>query len=144
VAVWMAEVQAEWPLAEARLRDAGERRRMTDEEIARMVPALGSLVMVLADANPADKAEVYRQLGLTLIYHPDGKRLPTPHAIHHSAAHHPQPAHPDSLERPAGRQRPPRRRRPAAKEPAQAPQDTHRPRSRAAITPTARPAAPGT
>ncbi len=48
---------------------------MTGEEIARMVPALGSLVMVLADANPPDKAEVYRQLGLTLIYHPDGKRV---------------------------------------------------------------------
>jgi len=30
---------------------------------------------VLKDADPADKAEIYSQLGLTLTYHPNEKRV---------------------------------------------------------------------
>jgi hypothetical protein len=37
--------------------------------------ALGELLKVLALADPADKAEVYSRLGLTLIYHPEDKRV---------------------------------------------------------------------
>ena len=32
-------------------------------------------MQALRDADPADKAEVYSRLGLTLTYHPDEKRV---------------------------------------------------------------------
>jgi hypothetical protein len=48
---------------------------MTREEITSLVTALGDLMQVLRDADPADKAEVYCQLGLTLTYHPEDKRV---------------------------------------------------------------------
>ena len=53
------------------------RRGITDdrEEITSLVTALGDLIQVLRDADPADKAEVYSQLGLTLTYHPEDKRV---------------------------------------------------------------------
>lgn len=44
---------------------------MSQTEIANLVQALGDIVTVLHDADPTDKAEVYRQLGLRLTYHPD-------------------------------------------------------------------------
>lgn len=76
VTAWINETQARRAAAEARLRHqpAGH-RRMTPEEIASMVKALGDLMTVLREADPADKAEVYGQLGLTLTYDPAGKRV---------------------------------------------------------------------
>jgi DNA invertase Pin-like site-specific DNA recombinase len=69
---WIAQTQAERVAAEHRLReatgDAGG--RMSRDEIAAMVEALGDMLTVLAEADPADKAEVYRQLGLHLTYQP--------------------------------------------------------------------------
>jgi site-specific DNA recombinase len=47
---------------------------MTRDEIAALVTALGDLVQVIRDADRADKAELYAQLGLTLTYRPQ-KRL---------------------------------------------------------------------
>ena len=44
---------------------------MTPEEIRGLVEALGNIQVVLRDAHPQDKWEVYRQLGLILTYHPD-------------------------------------------------------------------------
>jgi len=73
VARWTAEVQAEKAQALARLRKTGDQHRMSQDEIANLVDALGNIRTVLADANPADKAQVYRHLGLKLTYHP-GKR----------------------------------------------------------------------
>lgn len=48
---------------------------MSHIEITRLVRTLGDIVTVLNHADPADKAEVYRQLGLRLIYHPDTKTV---------------------------------------------------------------------
>ena len=48
---------------------------MTQEEITNLVKALGDLMIVLSKADPADKAEVYEQLGLTLTYDPAAKRV---------------------------------------------------------------------
>lgn len=73
VATWTAEVQAAKAQAMASSRKATSRRRMTKQEIRDLVTALGNIRAVLADAEPADKAEVYRQLGLKLTYDP-GKR----------------------------------------------------------------------
>jgi len=41
---------------------------MSRDEIKTLIDALGGLLSVLRDADPADKAEVYRQLGLRLTY----------------------------------------------------------------------------
>ena len=67
---WMSESQAKRALAEARLRKQSGtgRRRMTRDEVTSLVKALGDVMRVLKDADPADKAEIYGQLGLTLTY----------------------------------------------------------------------------
>jgi site-specific DNA recombinase len=75
VTSWMKETQAKRALAEARLKKpTGRRRRMTEEEIMELVAELGRIIEALKDADPADKAEVYRRIGLTLTYHPQEKR----------------------------------------------------------------------
>jgi site-specific DNA recombinase len=72
VATWSREVQAQRAAAEATLRQLhnqhGNRHRMSREEIEALVDALGGLLSILQEADPADKAEVYRQLGLRLTY----------------------------------------------------------------------------
>ncbi|WP_157743219.1 hypothetical protein [Micromonospora coriariae] len=70
---WIAQTQAERARAEADLRTiAGTTpRRMSRAEITALVTALGDITTVLRDADPADKAEVYRQLGLRLNYQPE-------------------------------------------------------------------------
>ena len=59
----MNETQARRAVAEARLLTPAGRRRMTRDEIASLVSALGDVMRVLKDADPADKAEVYSRLG---------------------------------------------------------------------------------
>ena len=44
---------------------------MSRAEIRGLVTALGDIAAALRDADPADKAEVYRQLGLRLTYRPE-------------------------------------------------------------------------
>ena len=73
VASWMAEVQAQRTLAEARLTKTPKPRLMTREEINAMVTALHHIVSVLNEADPADKTEIYGQLGLRLTYQPGEK-----------------------------------------------------------------------
>jgi hypothetical protein len=75
VAGWIAEVQAQPAVAEAQLRHSPRRQRMCREEITRLLTSLRDLVGVLADADPAGKAEVYTQLGLSLTYDPGGKKV---------------------------------------------------------------------
>jgi hypothetical protein len=48
---------------------------MTDEEIMNLVTELGGIMEALKDADPADKAEICRRIGLTLTYHPQEKRV---------------------------------------------------------------------
>ncbi|WP_121160986.1 hypothetical protein [Micromonospora pisi] len=50
---------------------------MSRTEITSLVQALGDIVTVLRDADPADKAEVYRQLVLRLTYHPETQTVRT-------------------------------------------------------------------
>lgn len=62
-------------MLEARLAASDTRsvrnRRMSREEIRELVDALGGLLAILREADPADKLEVYRQLGLKLTYNHD-------------------------------------------------------------------------
>jgi hypothetical protein len=69
------ETQAKRAAAESRLKKPTGRRRMTSDEIINLVKALGDAIQVLRDADPADKAEVYSRLGLTLTHHPQDKRV---------------------------------------------------------------------
>ncbi|WP_432045590.1 hypothetical protein [Streptomyces asiaticus] len=72
VAGWSREVQGQRVTAEAKLarieNGRGRRHRMSRDEIRGLVDALGGLLSVLRQADPADKAEVYRQLGMHLTY----------------------------------------------------------------------------
>ncbi|MGR6320810.1 recombinase family protein [Micromonospora soli] len=70
---WIAQTQTERARAEAELdANAGNSpRQMSRAEIRDLVTALGDIAAALRDADPADKAEVYRQLGLRLTYQPE-------------------------------------------------------------------------
>ncbi|MFI7608293.1 hypothetical protein ACIBTV_24535 [Micromonospora sp. NPDC049366] len=70
---WIAQTQTERARAETELPTiAGTApRRMSQVEITALVTALGDITTVLRYADPADKAEVYRQLGLRLNYQPE-------------------------------------------------------------------------
>jgi hypothetical protein len=48
---------------------------MTRDEITSLVQSIGDIMQAIKDADPADKAEIYSQLGLTLTYHPNEKRV---------------------------------------------------------------------
>ena len=62
---------------------------MSEAEIRVIVDKLGDLVRVLASADPNDKSEIFRQLGLRPTYHP-GRRIveakiePVPHGFFES------------------------------------------------------------
>jgi site-specific DNA recombinase len=69
VAGWMAETQARRVAAEARMQPGPQRLRLSREEITRHLAAIGDVTSVIATGNPADKATLYGQLGLSLTYH---------------------------------------------------------------------------
>jgi hypothetical protein len=71
---WMAETQAQRAIAESRLSPGPQRSRLTREEITQRLAAIGDVTSELATADPADKASLYGQLGLSLTYHPDAGR----------------------------------------------------------------------
>jgi site-specific DNA recombinase len=74
VAGWIAETQAARAAAAGPSRPARPaNRRMTEQEIASLVDALGGIASVLKAADPADKAEVYKRLGLTLRFDPESR-----------------------------------------------------------------------
>ena len=81
VSQWITETQAKKLAAEARLRaNPGSQRdarpqRMTSEEITAMVTTITGVITILRTADPADKAELYAQLGLRLTYRPGPKTV---------------------------------------------------------------------
>ena len=75
VVAWIADTEAEKARYLAARRPSSlKRRRMGEAEIKAIVDRLADLARVLADADPNDKSEIFRQLGLRLTYHP-GKGL---------------------------------------------------------------------
>lgn len=76
IAAWIAETEAERARYEVGLRTvpAAPRQRMTEAEIGSIVDKLADIARVLRDADPNDKSEIFRQLGLKLTYHP-GRQL---------------------------------------------------------------------
>lgn len=67
---WITETQARQAKAEAELRTAskGPGARMSRDAIARLVRSIKDLAAVVRQAEPEDKAEIYRQLGVRLRY----------------------------------------------------------------------------
>lgn len=75
VTVWTGQVQAERATALSRLRPTPTTRAMSHDEVRALVDGLGSARAVLMRADPDDKAEVYRQVGLQLTYQPDERTM---------------------------------------------------------------------
>jgi hypothetical protein len=76
VARWITETEAERARYKAAKRAATPRpaaTSMSRDEIASIVSTLADVLAVLRDADPADKAEIYTQLGLRLTYQPSGR-----------------------------------------------------------------------
>jgi site-specific DNA recombinase len=51
------------------MRRTTTRPRMSEAELKAIVDELADIACVLDDADPADKAEIFRRLGLKLTYH---------------------------------------------------------------------------
>jgi site-specific DNA recombinase len=85
IARWTAEVNSTRAAAQTQLRTArGGTTRMTPDEINAIITALGNILDVLRDADPADKAKIYSGIGLKLTYQPDQHNViagATPSAI---------------------------------------------------------------
>ncbi len=65
-------MQQQRTVAQARLTNLtshhGSNQRMSRDDIHAMMDTLGGLLNALRHADPADKAEVYRDLGVRLTY----------------------------------------------------------------------------
>lgn len=72
VAKWITEVDRERKALIAQLGQTVPGAKFTREQLKAMITALRDIVTVLADADPADKASLYEELGITLTYRPDG------------------------------------------------------------------------
>jgi len=70
VAGWMSEVQGERLRAEAQLASTGASEPLSADEVRQLVAGLGDMAQVLSEADPADKAAVYAELGITVTYDP--------------------------------------------------------------------------
>lgn len=77
IAAWTADVNTTRADAQARLDAASDsgRSRRTPDQISTIVTALGSMLDVLRDGDSADKAMVYKGLGLRLTYHPGDRTV---------------------------------------------------------------------
>lgn len=76
VAGWIAETEAERARHELAMRQpaAKAKGRMTEADIKAIADRLSDIARVLAEADPDDKAEIFRHLGLKLTYKP-GERI---------------------------------------------------------------------
>ena len=71
-AQWITEMQRERRALEAQLGRQIPGDKLTKTQVKALISAMRDIVEVLADAEPADKAELYNELGVSLEYHPDG------------------------------------------------------------------------
>jgi site-specific DNA recombinase len=69
---WIADTQRERKALDRQLGQHIPGGELTAKEVKALVTALRDIVEVLAEADPADKGELYRQLGVSLRYRPDG------------------------------------------------------------------------
>jgi site-specific DNA recombinase len=77
VTAWITETQKERQRIEGSLAATPQpesRPRLTRDQIRAIVQQVGELTTVLAEADPTDRAEIYRQLGFKLTYHPEQQK----------------------------------------------------------------------
>jgi site-specific DNA recombinase len=74
IGAWISETKAARLTAEAELRQATSKARMTRQQIKDLIGQCGDIAAALHDADPAGIAATYHKLGLRLTYHP-GKQL---------------------------------------------------------------------
>jgi hypothetical protein len=71
IAGWITEATAIKKAAQARLSvTEAPPQRMADDQLAAIADAFDSLLRLLRDADPRDKAELYSRIGLRLTYRP--------------------------------------------------------------------------
>jgi site-specific DNA recombinase len=75
VTKWINATKTDRLTAEAILRGTSAPTRMTRTEVAGVIERFTSLVAVIRDADPADKAEIYNGLNLALTYHPENRTV---------------------------------------------------------------------
>ena len=68
---WISDAKVQRLAAEAELRRATTRSRMTRQQVADLISAVSDLAATLRGADSETAAEAYRQLGLRLTYYPD-------------------------------------------------------------------------
>ncbi|MBM2620475.1 recombinase family protein [Actinoplanes sp. LDG1-06] len=85
VTAWITDTETERRLAEAELATITDKpARLTRDDITALIKRLGDIRSALANADPNDKAEVYRQLNLRLNYQPEDEAV---HAMIDLGAH---------------------------------------------------------
>ncbi|MDH2426429.1 hypothetical protein [Sphaerisporangium sp. TRM90804] len=74
---WITETEARRKVEQSRLKEisASTPKRLSEQEIATIVSALGDLRRLLRSVDPHDKMQVYRQLGLRMTYEPGRKTV---------------------------------------------------------------------
>jgi hypothetical protein len=72
VGPWIAEIQAKKAAAQAKIRAVTGRTQMSGDDIVAIVAVLRDLARVVSAADPADKPEIYAQLGPWLTYQQRG------------------------------------------------------------------------
>ncbi len=74
VGKWIAQTTLERRRLESALR-AQPSNKLARDDIKALVASLRDITATLNAADPADKAEVYAELGITVTYHPDRRFL---------------------------------------------------------------------
>lgn len=71
---WIGETQRERKTLLAQLNSPLHSEELTADQVRALVEALRDVMATLGDANPADKTELYRALGVALSYNPGAPR----------------------------------------------------------------------
>jgi DNA invertase Pin-like site-specific DNA recombinase len=75
VAGWMSEVQGERLQAEADLAVSAGSDPLTGDSVRLLIEGLGDIVKALSEATPEEKAAVYTELGITITYDPELRKV---------------------------------------------------------------------
>ena len=75
VGTWIAEVERERATIERQLSSRPTQRSMSQAEIKGLVDQLRGIAEALANATPQDRRAVYDELGVSLTYDPENKRV---------------------------------------------------------------------
>jgi hypothetical protein len=75
VTAWVAEVQGDRFRAEAELASCAESRPIGVDEVRELIQGLSDVPRALSEADPADKASLYSEIGVSVIYHPEERKV---------------------------------------------------------------------